>query len=80
MFSAKEGLYEIYVSYGRMYGIVYADSEKAYMIRENIKEDLEKAYDYSTEPSSDYISWFARKYDLQLPMDTLFDFDIESFF
>ena len=80
LFSAEEGLYEIYVSYGRMYGIVYVAPEKAYALRESIKEDLEKAYDNSREPSSDYINWFVKKYDLQLPMDTLFDFNMEEFF
>ena len=76
LFSSLEGSYEIYVSYGIMYGIVYADHDKAHEIRENIKADLEKAYDTSKEPSDDYIDWFAGKYGLQLPADTLFDFGL----
>lgn len=37
LFSAVDQLYEIYVSYGRMYGIVYAEKEEAYLLRERIK-------------------------------------------
>ena len=28
LFSSKEGLYEIYFSYGKMYGIIYVDAKK----------------------------------------------------
>lgn len=30
LFSSKDGLYEIYFSYGILYGIIYEDVEKAY--------------------------------------------------
>ena len=80
LFSSEEGPYEIYFSYGKMYGIVYADADKAYEVREQMKKDLQEAYDQSTEPSSEYIDWFAGKYDVQLPLDIYFDFDPTSFF
>ncbi len=79
LFSSEEGPYEIYFSYGIMYGIVYADADKAYEVREQMKKDLQEAYDQSKEPSSEYIDWFAKKYDVQLPMDIYFDFNLGDF-
>lgn len=76
LFSSKEELFEIYVCYGKMHGIVYAKEKDAYKVREDIKKDLEKAYDKSKEPTKEYINWFVDKYDLKLPIDTYFDIDL----
>lgn len=73
VFSAVDQPYEIYVSYGIMYGIVYSDKESAYEKFEQIKEDLEKAYKEHKEPTDEFINEFAEKYDLRLPDDILFD-------
>jgi len=73
-FSRQGGLYEIYVSYGLMYGIVYTEADRAASVCEAIKTDIEKVYDGSANPPDEFIDTFAQKYDLQLPPDTLFDF------
>lgn len=38
VFSPKTGPYEIYVSYGKMYGIVYSDEHNAYKKRDEMKK------------------------------------------
>lgn len=73
VFSSEEKPYEIYVSYGRMYGIVYSDKESAYEKFEQIKGDLEKECDKHKEPTGEFINIFAEKYDLCLPDDVLVD-------
>jgi len=59
LFSSQKGLYEIYVSYGHMYGIIYAEAEEAEAKREEVKAVLEKE--------------FAEKYKLCIPNDIFFD-------
>ena len=44
IFSADNNQYEIYVSYGIMYGIIYCSQEEAYEKFEEIKRVLEKDY------------------------------------
>ena len=38
VFSSESQSYEIYVSYGRMYGIIYSNAEEAYAKLEEIKK------------------------------------------
>lgn len=73
VFSRETGPYEIYFSFGKMYGIVYTDADKAYDIREQMKADIEKEYRKNGEPSSDFINSFCDKYDVQIPWDIFFD-------
>lgn len=73
LFSSRKGLYEIYVSYGRMYGIVYAGAEEAETKREEIKAVLEKEYQKHKEPTGKFINEFVEKYKLCMPNDVLFD-------
>lgn len=73
LFSTTEGPYEIYVSYGRMYGIVYTEKEEAYSLRAKIKDELEKEYQNHKEPTSEFINMFAEKYKMDLPVDIFFD-------
>ena len=73
LFSSQEGLYEIYVSYGRMYGIIYAEAEEAEARREEIKKVLANEYKKHKEPTGEFINEFAEKYKLCLPNDVLFD-------
>ena len=44
-----------------------------------IKKELEMEYCKNKQPTSDFINDFAAKYDVQLPNDIFFDFDLESF-
>ena len=69
--------YEIYVSYGIMYGIVYAHKNKAEKLREEIKDLIYNDYitnGYNEDMSSDeFISEFHKKYNIQIPNDIFFD-------
>ena len=73
LFSVVDKPYEIYVSYGSMYGIVYADKQESGQIHEQIKEELEKEYQTHEEPTDEFINAFAEKYNLCMPMDMFFD-------
>lgn len=73
VFSAVDNPYEIYVSYGIMYGIIYCDKEEAYEKFEEIKHVLEEAYKKSKEPSNEFIEVFVETYNLCLPNDVLFN-------
>lgn len=73
LFSSKDGLYEIYFSYGKFYGIIYEDAEKAYSKREEIKNELAKEYQKHKEPTSKFINSFCKKHKVCMPNDILFD-------
>ncbi len=75
LFSSVDKPYEIYFSFGIMYGIVYVNKENAYEKREQMKSDLEKEYCKNKEPSNEFINSFVKKYDVCLPSDVLFDED-----
>ena len=69
--------YEIYVSYGVMYGIVYAHKDKAIELREEIKKVIYDDYiknGYSKDmPTDEFINEFYKKYNIQIPYDMFFD-------
>lgn len=73
VFSSESPPYEIYVSYGRMYGVIYSNAEDAYAKLEEIKKVLEKEYKENKEPTDEFIEAFAEKYQLELPQDIIFD-------
>ena len=73
VFSAVANPYEIYVSYGIMYGIIYCDKEEAYEKFEEIKQVLQKDYEENKEPSDEFMRMFIDTYGLCLPNDVLFD-------
>lgn len=73
LFSSQEGPYEIYVSYGIMYGIIYAEAEHADAKREEVKAELAKEYQKHKEPTTEFIRAFVKKHDLCLPNDVLFN-------
>ncbi len=73
VFSSESQPYEIYVSYGRMYGIIYCNAEDAYTKLEEIKKVLEKEYKENKEPTDEFVETFAEKYQLELPQDIIFD-------
>lgn len=76
--------YEIYVSYGIMYGIVYVHKDKAWSLREEIKDLLYNDYitnGYSDDmPTDEFIQNFYEKYHICIPRNLFFDEDafIES--
>ena len=73
VFSSESQPYEIYVSYGRMYGIIYSNAEDAYAKLEEIKKVLEKEYKENKEPTAEFVEAFVEKYQLELPQDIFFD-------
>ena len=73
LFSSQQGLYEIYVSYGCMYGIIYSEAEEAEAKREEVKAVLEKEYQKHKEPTDEFIDEFVEKYNLCIPNDIFFD-------
>ncbi len=73
LFSRDSGLYEIYVSYGDMIGIVYEKANKAYQKREEIKSLIENEYKVNKEPTDEFIQKFEDKYKIALPNDLFFD-------
>ena len=73
LFSSKVESYEIYFSYGIMYGIIYAEEENAALKYEEVKKELELEYRQRKEPSSEFINEFAEKHKVCLPNDIFFD-------
>ena len=61
-------MYEIYVSFGLICGIVYV-KEEANKIFYEIKDKIEKEYVKNKEPSDVFISEFDEKYGISLPND-----------
>ncbi len=80
LFSRKGGPYEIFFSYGKMFGIVYATSKEAKGKREEMKKDLEEESRKREggEPSREFVNSFCEKYGVELPIDTFFNFDLEE--
>ena len=75
LFSSKNNLYEIYVSFGIMFGIVYVKAEDAYKVYYEIKDKLEEEYIKNKKPSDKFINEFGEKYGISLPNDLFFDVD-----
>lgn len=80
VFSATDDPYEIYFSYDRFYGIVYAEKEKVYEVRDEMKRELQAEYEKNKKVTDDFINQFAEKYDVCMPADILFNFDLSKFF
>ena len=60
LFSSKEELYEIYVSFGITWGIVYVEKKQAYEIYYEIKDQIEKEYIKNKEPLGEFINEFEK--------------------
>ncbi len=73
LFSSKDGLYEIYFSYGIFYGIIYMDAKKAVSKREDIKNELAQEYQKNKEPTNKFINLFCERHKVCMPNDILFD-------
>lgn len=75
VFSSVTDPYEIYFSYGRFYGIIYAEKDEAYIEFEKVKHELEAEYRKHEEPTGKFINDFARRHKVCMPNDILFDTD-----
>ncbi len=75
LFSSKTDPYEIYFSYGIMYGIIYVEKEDADAKREEIKIELQAEYQKSREPSDEFVTSFVKKHHACFPNDIVFDTD-----
>ena len=78
LYSCKDiNNYEIYVSYGVMYGIVYTHKDNAKSLREEIKKVIYEDYiknGYSEDmPTDEFINKFHKKYNIQIPSEIFFD-------
>lgn len=73
LFSSPDGLYELYVSYGIMHGIIYVEAEKADSKREEVKNELAQECQKHKEPTNEFIDAFSEKHKLKLPIDIFFD-------
>lgn len=73
LFSSMTDKYEIYFSWDIFYGIVYAEAEESYELREQMKRELVDAYKVMGKPTGEFIKQFVRKYDVQMPSDIVFD-------
>ena len=74
--------YEIYVNYGKMYGIIYVPQSKAQSLKEEIKQVLfddymshnqYKGMDRDDYPNSKFINDFQKRFGLDIPLDMFFD-------
>jgi hypothetical protein len=73
LFSSLEGPYEIYFSFERFYGIIYAEEQDAAVEREQVKKELLQEYLDYKEPRGDFIDSFAKKHKVCMPGNILFD-------
>lgn len=73
LFSSQEGLYEIYLSYGIMYGIIYVEEENADSKCQEVKNELAQEYQKHKEPTGEFIDRFCKKHKVCMPNDILFD-------
>ena len=79
VFSAEDEPYEIYFSYDKYFGIVYAEKENVYEIRDEMKWELQAEYGRNKKVTNEFICKFSRKYDVCMPNDIFFNFDIADF-
>lgn len=79
VFSVIDEPYEIYFSYDRFYGIVYAEKGNVYEIRDEMKRELQAEYEENEKVTGEFINKFAAKYDVCMPRDIFFNFDLSSF-
>lgn len=73
LFSTQEGPYEIYISYGHMYGIIYVNADEADAKREEVKKELAQEYEKHKEPTGEFVNSFCEKHQVSLPNDIFFD-------
>ncbi len=67
--------YEIYFTFGKMYGIIYTNKNEGPALVEKVKDELVNEYIKNKEPSSSFINTFCEKYNVCIPNDLFFNFD-----
>lgn len=71
---SKDGMpYEIYVSFGILYGIIYVDIDTVDEERDTIKCEFQEEYQKHGEPTDEFINAFCEKHKVCMPYDTIFD-------
>ena len=72
LFSCPYADWEVYVSYGRMYGVSYTPADNAAAHRNAMKTEIEAEYKVNGLcPSNEFINAFAEKYQLDI-MNAIF--------
>ena len=75
---SSPNLWEVFIQFGKITGVSYAEEENIYTLRDNIKEDIEKIYSkYKFDIPGNIINKFCEKYNLDI-FNSFFDFS--SFF
>ena len=75
---SSPNLWEVFIQFGKITGVSYAEEENIYTLRDNIKEDIEKIYSkYKFNIPGNIINEFCEKYNLDI-LNSFFDFS--SFF
>lgn len=77
-YSSETKPYEIYFTFGKMFGIIYTNEKDGRSLVEKVKDELVKEYEKNKEPSNSFINTFCEKYDVCISNDMFFNFD--SFF
>lgn len=73
LFRSQAGPYEIYCSFGKLYGIIYVEADEADAKREEVKKELAEEYEKHKEPTGEFINSFGEKHKISLPNDIFFD-------
>lgn len=80
VFSAVDEPYEIYFTYDIFFGIVYAEKENVYEIRDEMKRELQAEYEKHKKVTDEFINKFSEKYGVCMPEDIFLNFDLSTFF
>ena len=80
VFSALDEPYEIYFNYDIFFGIVYAEIENVYEIRDEMKRELQAEYEKHKNVTDEFINMFSEKYGVSMPGDIFSNFDLSTFF
>jgi len=67
LFSSPHDSWEVYVNYGKMYGVSYVDADNAVAHRNAMKSEIEAEYERNgLDPSGTFIDAFAKRYQLDI--------------
>ena len=67
LFSSPHDSWEVYVNYGKMYGVSYVDADNAVAHRNAMKSEIEAEYERNgLDPSDTFIDAFAKRYQLDI--------------
>ena len=67
LFSCPDGMWGIYVVYGKLYGVSYAPAERVMEYRNTMKVEIEEEYEKNgPNPSAEFINAFTEKYQMTI--------------